>query len=227
MIKTVLTDIDGTLLDFTAATKIAIENSSKKHGITMPKNIAQIFHPINNRLWAMIDKGEMSHEDLHKNRWNIIFKEIGIDYDGEKFEETFFGEITRSAVPFEGAKELLEFLSENYDVYALTNAETAQQTTRLKSCGLYPYFKGLITSEMLGISKPSPIFFKKCFDMMENPKKETSVMIGDSITADIMGASNFGLRTIHFDPHDLGLVKKYATHRVVNLLEIIDIVREM
>lgn len=200
MITTILIDIDGTLLDFNAAVEKSIKISSRIHGVTMPENITDIFHPINNELWHKIERSEIDLKTLRKIRWNLIFSKAGVEYDGEKFESTFYELISESAVPVEGAIGILEYLSEKYTLCAASNAVTNQQIKRLKKCNMYDYFHHIFTSEMFGASKPSPAFFDGCFQKLGNPSKKEVVIIGDSIKADIIGGKDYGLTTVFFDP---------------------------
>lgn len=225
MIKIVFIDIDGTLLDFEAAVEESVINSFSIHGIELPENIFEVFHPINNELWHKIETREIDIPTLRKNRWNIIFSKLGIEYNGEAFENTFFEGISNSAVPFEGALELLEYLSGKYTVCAATNANTNQQIKRLKACGMYPYIHRLFTSEMFDATKPSAKFFDKCFESLGFPEKSSALMIGDSYNADIVGGKNYGLTTIFFDPlhkqNNIDNAADYTVHRLSEIKNIL------
>ena len=133
MIKTVLIDIDGTLLDFNEAVRQSIKDCSRLHNLTMPDNILEIFHPINNELWHRIERGELTIEGLKKIRWNLIFNSAGIEYDGELFEKDFYIGLSQSAVLMPYANEAMEYLANKYPVFAATNAKTEQQKNRLKN----------------------------------------------------------------------------------------------
>ena len=218
MIKYILIDIDGTLLDFEGAVEESIKTCSAIHGITMPHDILDIFHPINNDLWNKIEKGELDITGLRRIRWNTVFEKTGINYDGEKFEKDFYSELTSSAIPMEGALELLEYLSEKYVIFAATNAETDQQICRLRKCGMLPYLQGIFTSEMLGEAKPSPLFFEKCLLELGSPEKESVIMIGDSEIADIFGAHSVNIKTCQFSKS--GAFSPLADFKVTELESI-------
>jgi YjjG family noncanonical pyrimidine nucleotidase len=202
MITTILFDIDGTLLDFSEAVKESISYASSMNNLQLPENILDVFHPINNELWQRIEKGELNIDTLHKIRWNLIFSKTGIDFDGEKFENDFYPHLSQCAHPMPNAFQILEYLSGKYNVYAASNAQSAQQKMRLKKCGLDIFVKEIFTSELLGISKPHPLFFEKILTLIGNPPKESVIMIGDSLSADIMGAYNLGIKSCYLNTNN-------------------------
>ena len=220
MIKYVLIDIDGTLLDFEAAVEESLDICAKKHGITLPSDFLEIFHPINNSLWKRIEKGELDIAGLRKIRFNLIFEASGISYDGEIFEKDFYACLTNSAIPVSGALELLAYLSEKYILCAASNAAHTQQVQRLTKCGMMPYIKHLFTSEKIGYSKPSENFFKICLENLGAEKDEV-IMIGDSLGADIIGAENFGIISCHFTKSEPSGIAHYTVSRLTDIKEIL------
>ena len=84
--------------------------------------------------------------------------------------------------------------------YAIaSNGAAAVQNPRLDDAGLRPYFKGIFISEEMGADKPSKAFFDACFAAIPGFRLEETVMVGDSLTSDIRGGSNAGLRTVWFN----------------------------
>ncbi len=209
-IKAILIDIDDTLLDFDAYVKEAMKSGFQRFGLSPYKEeMYQTFLKINTGLWSELEKGELSFEELKKIRWNLIFQALGIDFDGEVFENYFRGELFYSAIPVEGAFEMLDYLSEKYPLYVASNGPFAQQINRLKVGGMDLYFKDFFISEKIGASKPSKVFFDYCFSVLkENDKSllpENILMIGDSLSSDMKGAIDFGFKTCFFDKKNKGL----------------------
>lgn len=199
MIKAVLLDIDNTLLDFNKCSREAMCLAAKDFSINFPENYFEIFTEINNSLWEKIEKGELNRQGLFKIRWNMIFEAMGINADGPQFEELFRGYIKSSAIPVEGAEEILEYLSKKYYVCTASNSELAQQEKRLRKAGMLPYIRKIFTSEEIGFAKPSAEFFEACKNELPQFRKEEIIVIGDSITADIDGAKAFGFKTCWFN----------------------------
>lgn len=199
MIKCVMIDIDNTLLDFHKCSREAMCLAAKDWGINFPQNYFQTFTRINNSLWEKIEKGELTRQGLFKIRWNMIFEEMGIKADGEKFEELFRDYIKKSAIPVDGANEFLEYLSGKYYVCTASNSELAQQEKRLDKAGMIPFIRKIFTSEEIGFAKPSEKFFEACKAELAQFEREEIILIGDSVTADIEGAKEYGLKTCWFN----------------------------
>lgn len=198
MIKTVLIDIDNTLLDFDAGTHRALKTLFPKYGIEFSSEALKIFAAENAKLWNKIEKGELSKAELRRIRWNTVFAAMGVERDGAKFEEEYEDIIGSTAVPIDGSKELLEYLKSKYSVYAVTNGFVNLQRRRLELCGFDKYFDGLFISEEIGADKPSKQFFDAVFKSLSFPEKESVILIGDSLSADISGGNAYGIKTVLF-----------------------------
>lgn len=221
MIKVLLLDVDNTLMDFHECARQAMHITALEQEISFPADIFEVFTQINNGLWLEIEKGTLTVDQLHQVRWNRIFEAIGIKRDGVAFEQGFLKNLAQGDATVEGAQELLEYLAPKYTLCIASNAPYFQQTSRLKNAGLLHYFEKLFISETIGFSKPKKEFFDACMKELPGIKKEEIMMIGDSLTADIAGASAYGLATCWFNfgksPREKGAV---ADHIVDSLLEI-------
>ena len=105
-----------------------------------------------------------------------------------------------SAANIDGAIDLLEMLSERYRLHIITNGFEQVQHFKIKNSGLDSYFDFVFTAEQLGYKKPHPqIFIQALRQTQADPKK--SLMIGDSLEADILGAMAQGMHAVHFNSH--------------------------
>lgn len=204
--KAVFIDIDNTLLDFDLAIIDSLKTGFKKFSLGEYKeSYYESFTRINNSLWQRLENKEISFEELKRIRFDMVFEEIGIDFEGSKFE-AYFREQLRSVVfPIDGSVDLLKYLKNKYLVILASNGPTQQQITRIKLGGMIEYQDYIFASEFIGASKPSSEYFEKCFSILEHDgislKKDECVMIGDSLTSDINGAKQMGITTIFFDKH--------------------------
>lgn len=223
MIKTVFIDIDDTLLDFAECSRVSIIACCREYSLPYSDQLFSCFSNVTARLWREIELGTLTRETLLKNRWNIIFSELGIDFDGKLFEKAFRANFFDTGVKLEYSDEILDYLSKKYVIYAASNAPYAQQVNRLKKSGLYNYFNHIFTSEQLGYNKPDRRFFDSCIHILGNISPSEIIMIGDSLRADIAGAAACGIITCHFER---GLTPKIpdikANYTVTNLLQIKD-----
>lgn len=206
MLKVILFDVDNTLLSFDEYVKESMKSGFEKFAIgAYEEEMFSVFNQVNAGLWQKIEKGETDFAQLQKNRWNMIFKRLGITADGEAFEK-YFGEcLFKSAIPVKGATELLKYLHGKYILCVASNGPYQQQVNRLKLGGMLHYFFDLFISEEIGSSKPSETFFNTCTDRLNFKLKQKIhpreiMIIGDSLSSDIAGGIRFGMQTCLYNP---------------------------
>ena len=205
MPKVILLDIDDTLLSFQGYVREGMKSGFEAFGIgPYEEEMLSVFHQVNSRLWHKLEEGTLSFEELKKIRWNLVFEALGIQADGVKFEEYFRDRLFDSAIPEDGAKELLEYLKGKYILCAASNGPFLQQKNRLKIGGMEPYFSYLFISEEIGFSKPSREYFEVCLQRLNQGEgteiaPDEVVMVGDSLSSDIAGGKNYGLQTIFYN----------------------------
>ncbi len=199
MITTVFIDVDNTLLNFHLCAEDSIKRGFSEWNIPYTDEVFTVFNEINDGLWHKIEKQEITRDELFRIRWQLIFDRLGIDRTGYEFEKMFVANLAESAIPVEGANDLVEYLASKYSVYVVSNAIHRQQIVRMTKAGMIDYIKDFFTSEAIGFSKPSKEFFDECFRRLPEIKKEEVIVIGDSLTADIKGGTDYGLKTCWFN----------------------------
>ncbi len=199
MIKTVLIDVDDTILDFRECAGFSIESACKEYGIPYSATLKDTFVKVNDSLWQRVERGEITRDYLHDTRFDSIFSLLNISADGKAFEKTFRTYLNESSITVDGAKELLEYLSKKYFLAVASNAFYTQQINRLKKAGLLQYFNDIFVSSNVGADKPSKEFFDYCLSHSPAKNKSEVIMIGDSVTADITGGKRYGLTTCYLD----------------------------
>ncbi len=197
MITSVFIDIDDTLLDFKLCSKQSILTACEKTALKFSDGFMDVFYEITNELWKQVECGKLRKPELYKKRFASVFERVGINYDGEVFEKLYREEFYESCITISGAHQLLKWLSARFKVYAASNAPQDQQLNRLGKAGLLPYFSKVLTSEILGHEKPSRKFFERALEE-SNSLPEKTLMIGDSMNADIVGGAQSGLHTCLF-----------------------------
>jgi YjjG family noncanonical pyrimidine nucleotidase len=207
MIKIILFDIDNTLLSFDKFVKETMKKGFKEFGLCDYKDeMYNVFNQINTNLWHKIENGEIDLEELKKKRWNMIFEQLGIDGNGEDFEKYFRNNLFESAIPVDGSLDLLKHLYSKYVLCVASNGPYLQQINRLKMAGMFDYFSDVFISEEIGASKPSEKFFNTCLNRLSlkfNRKISTNevMIIGDSLSSDIVGGINSGMKTCFYNPN--------------------------
>lgn len=198
--KTILLDIDDTLLDFNACAKEAMKQTFKIYDLTFTEEIFEKYMQIDLRLWKEYENGDIRKETVLNARFVELFKETKMDQDGKEFEHTYQNFISQQCHFIPGAREILKYLSEKYDVYVVTNAPSTTQIKRLKIAGIDKYVKDVFISDLIGHNKPKAEFFDYCFKHIKDFNKDETIIIGDSLTADIQGGNNAGIQTCWFNP---------------------------
>lgn len=198
-LKCILIDVDNTLLDFEKSSQTAIIRTCEDFKIPYSSELLAVFLKVNNEMWRQIQDGALTKEQLWQTRWNKIFNISGITADGPHFEAEFHRYLQDSAVPIDGALEALKYLSSKYKVCTASNASFKQQRHRLELTGMLNYIDKMFVSEQLGAQKPSSAFFKECFKHLKYLPSET-LMIGDDLHADMLGAASCEIHTCWFNP---------------------------
>ena len=224
-IKAVLLDVDNTLLDFDESSRVSMYAAAEQLGIALPEGFYQVFKRINDSLWKRVENGGLERAELYKIRWNMIFEEVGIDFDGERFERAFDMCIRESAEPVAGAEELLEYLYGKYPLYIASNASYIQQRMRLKKSGMFEFIEEIFASESIGASKPSEEFFTYCREKLLPTLPEETMIIGDSYYADIVGGHRAGFKTFWYNhghaKEPENSIADFTTDRLIDIKKIL------
>lgn len=198
-ITTIFMDVDDTLLDFKECAREDVRSCCQKNGVTYSDDLFEFFLNRNVILWKRIEDGLLTVEELHRTRWAGIFRDYGIEADGPAFENDFIAGLRETSVPVKGAHEVMEYLHSKYKVFVVSNASNLQQSTRLGKAGLMQYVDGLFGALDIGNIKPSREYLDYCFAQLDGTKPQQTVIIGDSLNADISGGITYGLHTIWFN----------------------------
>lgn len=219
--KTILLDIDDTILDFHECAKATIMRASEDFGVIFTEKMLNYYMEQNAFLWGQYEKGIITRDDIFRTRFPLLFKEYGFEVDGLEFESAFQKYFKTQYKFVDGAVEIVEYLSQKYDLYVASNSLLDTQIKRLTSAGLYKYFKKLFVSDAIGYQKPTKEFFDGCFCQIPNFNKEETIIIGDSLSSDIKGGCIAGIKTCWFNPKKIENVTNYkADYEITRLSEI-------
>lgn len=201
VIKTVLFDLDDTLLDFHKAEAIALRKTLIALEVEPSEATIARYSEINAAQWRLLEEGKLTREQVLTRRFSILFDELGVERSSaqaKKIYEHLLG-IGHYFIP--GAPEVLAALAPKYDLYLVSNGTATVQESRLESAGIEPYFKNIFISQAIGFDKPQKEFFDRCFAQIPNFVREEAIIVGDSLTSDMRGGCNAGICTCWFNPH--------------------------
>lgn len=196
-----LFDLDHTLLDFEAGEDLALDQLLADYDFSDIAAFKAYYKPLNQQLWKALEQGKITKTELVNTRFSKAFAHFGRDLDGAELALTFQRHMGRQGQTFPGAAQLLADLKvAGYQLFGATNGITAIQQGRLAQSDIQPYFQNIFISEQLGTQKPEPAFFEALARHIPNFDKGLALMIGDSLTADILGGNQAGIDTAWYNP---------------------------
>ncbi|MBQ9249088.1 MAG: YjjG family noncanonical pyrimidine nucleotidase [Oscillospiraceae bacterium] len=196
----VLLDVDDTLLDFHKAEALALAKALREMQVDpAPETIAR-YSQINKQQWELLEEGLLTREQVLLRRFEILFQELGLDRSAEKTRDLYEHNLSIGHYFMPGAEQLMDDLYGNYALYIVSNGTGSVQAGRIASAGIGRYFEKIFISEEIGYEKPTAAFFERCFAQIPGFDRGRALIVGDSLTSDIRGGINAGIRTCWYNP---------------------------
>jgi putative hydrolase of the HAD superfamily len=199
-------DLDHTIWDFDKNAEEALQELYVIHelesiGLTSAEAFIETYTRNNHRLWAEYHVGKITKDYLREARFRQSFLDLGVapELIPIGFEDAYVQLCPTKTNLFPHAHETLQYLSEKYPLYLISNGFKESSEIKIGNTGIGKYFQHVIISEVIGVNKPDRAIFQHALDLA-GATKEESIMIGDSIEADVRGALNFGMDAIYFNP---------------------------
>ncbi len=205
MHRNLLFDLDQTLLDFHASEHVALKAVMEMNSQAFTEERYDSFKQINKQLWLEFEKGMISKAELFETRFKILFEECGCNTNGMdlmKINSDFIDYMSQNGIFMDGALDFLKKVVDsvpNVRIYIITNGATRNAKGRIAATGLNDYICDLFVSESMGVSKPSYEYFDIVKKTINDPDK-SYIVIGDSLTSDMLGAKNADLTSCWFMP---------------------------
>lgn len=202
--KKILWDIDGTLLNFDLAETAAINKCCEIFSLTKPtEEMLKVYKDINNIYWQRLERNEITRDEVLLGRFRDFFNKYDIDTKiVEDFNYNYQIQLGKTYVFNPFGKEIVRKLSTKYDQYAVTNGSLTAQKGKLEGSDLNKILLASFISEKIGFEKPDKRFFDYVFDKIGSHDLEDYVIIGDSLTSDMLGGVNAKIKTIWFNPEN-------------------------
>ncbi len=201
-----LFDLDHTLLDSDESERRAYLRTMSDAGLHDPGRHFETYRAINGRLWAAVERHEISPNEVKVRRFAEFNAATGLDADPTAMADDFVDGLASFGELYPGARELLDTLAARTTLALVTNGIGQVQRRRLERLDLASTFAAVAISGELGVSKPDPAIFDHVFAELTSALGHSvgsadAVMIGDSLTSDMAGAANAGIRSIWFNRH--------------------------
>ena len=226
MIECLFLDLDDTILDFHGGEQIAIRQTLQKSGLEPTPEVLTAYHRINQWHWQQLELGKMTRNQVLTGRFQVLFAEMGIQGDCAACAETFMDELSRCHTFLPGAENALEGLKKKYRLFLASNGTASVQHRRIAGAGLEPYFEDIFISQEIGYNKPNLGYFGCCFARIPGFDPQKAMIVGDSLTSDIQGGINAGIKTCWVNPGHAkapeGLQPDYEIERLIQLEELLE-----
>ena len=198
MIDVVLLDVDDTLLDFTLGERVALRAAFEAAHLPFDPMYASLYHEVNASWWHRFDLGEVTINQVVIERFVELFRRIAMPMP-LNFAKLYEDNLRNQHAYIRGAKGFLQRMRRDYRLYAVSNGRSDAQRKRLADSGLDKLTRGVFISQEMGTHKPDKAYFDMVAAAIEGYDPRTTVIVGDSLSSDVTGGHNAGLRTVWFN----------------------------
>ena len=197
----ILLDADETVYDFRRAEDTALSETLRSYGIDPTEDVIAAYSAGNLNCWKALERGELTRAELKPRRFRILFDALSLPHvDFGKLNSLYELNLSHCGYLLPGAEDFLRRLRSVPGVrsYIATNGSVIPQTGRYRCSGIYKYVDGIYISESIGVDKPSPAYFDYIFRHLGVDDRSRCIILGDSLTSDMLGGRNAGIATCHY-----------------------------
>ena len=180
---------------------------------------------INDLKWDLYRQGKITKQGLRESRFQETFAYFGVEANDVAWtlETRYIDETPYQNHLIQGARQVLETLKQRgYTMHIITNGFHESQNIKFSESGLKPLFDILLCSDQVGVNKPDAKIFRRALQLAGAERKE-SLMIGDNLIADCVGAREQGIDQVFFNPKRIKHTEK-VTYEIEHLEELLGIV---
>lgn len=205
MIKVILWDVDGTLLDFEKAEYAAMKICFNTFGLgECTDEMIERYAEINKRYWERLERGEVTRQQVLTCRFEEFFQEEGIMTEcAAEFNLEYQRQLGENVFFCDNSYELVKNLRGQVKQYAVTNGSKIAQDGKLNKSGLINLFDDVFISEVVGVEKPGVEFFDHVWSVIGRYTPDEVMIVGDSLTSDIKGGNNAEILCCWYNPKGL------------------------
>ncbi len=213
----ILFDADETLFSFDNFA--GIKRLMAKHGQSFTQDDFCIYQKYNKALWLRYQQNEIDAEHLQVERFVALAKQVGVS--PQQLNDEFLDTMVEICEPLPGAIDLLNALKGKATLGVITNGLARMQHKRIEHTGLEGRFACLVISEEFGVPKPNIAIFEHTFALLGNPDKSKILMVGDTLSSDIVGGQNAGIDTCWLQHPNVPLpVDTHPTYHITHLQQL-------
>lgn len=200
MVEFLFLDLDDTILDFHKAERLALGKTFRSFGLEPTDAVMDRYSQINKAHWERLERKELTREEVLVGRFATLFREVGIQVDAERCARLYEDNLSVGHYFLPGAREALESLSKKYQLYLASNGTAKVQAGRLASANISHFFREIFVSQEIGANKPDIAYFSRCFARIPGFDPRKAMIVGDSLSSDILGGIQAGIATCWVNP---------------------------
>lgn len=217
-----LFDADDTLFDYQRAESAALQATFQQFALPFDGSTLALYRMHNHDLWLALERGEITGESLRHLRFQRLSAALQLQFPPE-LSDAYIDNLAAQAILNDGALDTLQSLARHYQCAIITNGMSRVQRPRLACSPLRPFVSGLVISEEVGFAKPAPGIFDAAFAQMNHPARDRVLMIGDSLSSDMLGGISYQIDTCWYNPNRLAPPQNLKlTREIHNLRELCD-----
>ena len=203
MVDILFLDLDDTILDFTKAERIAIAKTIGDFGLEATDEVLHRYHLINKWHWEQLELGKLTRAEVLENRFAVLFQELGVAAGKTACARAYEKNLSVGHYFLPGAEEAVAALSKKYRLFLTSNGTASVQKGRMTSANLYRFFEKVFVSQEIGHNKPAKAYFDACFAQIPGFDPKRAMIVGDSLSSDILGGIRAGIATCWVNPGHL------------------------
>ena len=219
-----LFDLDHTLIDSHASEATAFDYTMRRAGVQNPADYLAHYGEINTALWAAVERGEITPNDVRSARFAQLIAATDVEGDPDAMGDDYVHGMGANGDLYPGTIETLNALAEVADLALVTNGIGEVQRARIARLGLDKFFDAVVISGEVGVAKPGAEIFDLTLESLGHPDKGTTLMIGDSLSSDMAGGIAYGIDTCWYAAHSTGVTIVPVDHTITALDELLPIV---
>lgn len=211
--KTIFFDLDDTIINNTESVRYAFKVILNELGLIYNDELFEKWLDFDKSYWHDFESGNVSlpikienSEDklnyLRANRFLIFFKDKNLDFQtASLLNKIYCANLGVNIIEIDGAKRLLEYLNNKYELIIATNGPKDSAIEKLRKIDVEKYFSNIVSSDEVGFPKPTAQFFNYLFSKTNNKEKEKMLIVGDTLTIDVLGAVMNGIDSCWYNPY--------------------------
>ena len=161
------------------------------------------YHNINKWHWEQLELGTMTRKEVLEGRFDVLFRELGVTVDAASVANSYEKNLAIGHYFLPGAEETVDALHKKYRLFLTSNGTASVQKGRMTSANLYRFFEKVFVSQEVGHNKPAKAYFDAVFAQIPGFDPAKALIVGDSLSSDIRGGINAGIKTCWVNPAHL------------------------